>query len=109
MPPDSLTTAGGMAEIIAAHRRHGPHISPAVDNIARIVFALIGGVFLLAPMVALAYSQRMLYLIIITVLFTLFVSVALGLVSRASNQELLAATAAYAAVLVVFVGNAVKF
>jgi VIT1/CCC1 family predicted Fe2+/Mn2+ transporter len=97
-----------MAKIIEAHRRHGRYISPAVDSVARIVFALLGGIFLLAPMVALSYCERKLYLVIITVLFTLFVSVVLGLVSRASNQELLAVTAAYAAVLTVFVGNAVN-
>lgn len=96
-----------MAKIIEAHRRHGRYISPVIDSVARVIFALLGGAFLLAPMVALSYCAEKLYLIIITVLFTLIVAVLLGLISRASNQELLAATAAYAAVLAVFVGNAV--
>lgn len=104
-----LTDTGGMAKIIEAHRKHGRYISPVIDSIARIMFALLGGFFLLAPMVALSYCREKLYLIIITVLFTLFVAVLLGLISKASNQELLAATAAYAAVLTVFVGNAVDF
>lgn len=104
-----LTDIGGMAEIIEAHRRHGRYISPVIDSIARIIFASLGGVFLLAPMVALSYCKEKLYLIIITALFTLFVAILLGLISRASNQELLAATAAYAAVLTVFVGNAVDY
>src|SRR5438876_317333 len=97
-----------MEHIIQAHRRHGRHISPAVDSIARVVFAVLGGIFLLAPMVALSYCQAKLYLIIITVVFTLVVAVVLALASKATNQELLAATAAYAAVLTVFVGNAIR-
>jgi hypothetical protein len=96
---------GGMAKIIEAHRRHGRYISPSVDNFARILFALIGGIFLLAPMVAMAYITSTKYLLVTTVLFVLIFAVILALSSKASNQELVAATAAYAAVLVVFVGN----
>jgi hypothetical protein len=96
-----------MAKIIEAHRRHGRHISPAVDSIARVTFALLGGLFLLAPMALMSYVTSKAFLVITTVLFTLLVAVLLGLASQASNQELLAVTAAYAAVLTVFVGSAI--
>jgi hypothetical protein len=43
--------------------------------------------------------------LIITSVFTVVFSLGIALASRASNQEVLAATAAYAAVLVVFVGT----
>ena len=94
-----------MAKIIEAYRRHGRYISPSVDNFARILFALMGGIFLLAPMVAMACITSTKYLLITTVLFVLLFAIILALSSKASNQELVAATAAYAAVLVVFVGN----
>lgn len=94
-----------MAQIIEAYRRHGRYISPSVDNFARIMFALFGGIFLLVPMIAMAYINATRYLLIATVLFVLFFAFILALSSKASNQELVAATAAYAAVLVVFVGN----
>lgn len=97
-----------MARIIEAYRRHGRHISPAVDNFARILFALIGGIFLLAPMTFKAYVTSMIYLLIITISFVVIFSVALALASKASNQKLVTATAAYAAVLVVFVGNYIE-
>jgi succinate-acetate transporter protein len=96
---------GGMAKIIEAYNRHGRHISPSVDNFARILFALIGGIFLLTPMVALAYISSKSLILIITVLFVLVFSITLALGSKSSNQELIAATAGYTAVLVVFVGN----
>ena len=98
-----------MAKIIEAHRRHGRHISPAVDTLARVIFAFTGGLFLLAPMAIMSYMHKKEYIIVVTVAFTVLVSIMLGLISKATNQELLGATAAYAAVLVVFVGNAIQF
>lgn len=102
-------SSAGMEKIIEAHRRHGRHISPAVDTLARVIFAFTGGLFLLAPMAIMSYMHKKEYIIVVTVAFTVLVSIMLGLISKATNQELLGATAAYAAVLVVFVGNAIQF
>jgi VIT1/CCC1 family predicted Fe2+/Mn2+ transporter len=96
-----------MARIIEAHRRHGRYISPSVDNTARVIFALVGGIFFLAPMIAMTYIESKKYMLLTMCLFVLFVATTLALASKASDQELLAATAAYAAVLVVFVGNTI--
>jgi hypothetical protein len=96
---------GRVARINEQYRRHGRYISPSVDNFARIFFALVGGIFLLLPMIVLSFITSKNYLLLTTVLFVLVFSISLGLISKASNQELVAATAAYAAVLVVFVGN----
>jgi hypothetical protein len=62
-------------------------------------------VFLLVPVAALVFITPTNYLLFTTVLFVVIFSVVLGLVFKASNQELVAATAAYAAALFVFVGN----
>jgi VIT1/CCC1 family predicted Fe2+/Mn2+ transporter len=96
-----------MARIIEAYRRHGRYISPSVENAARVIFALVGGIFLLAPIILMTYIESRRYMLLTTCLFVLFVATTLALASKASNQELLGATTAYAAVLVVFVGNTI--
>jgi uncharacterized membrane protein YczE len=58
-------------------------------------------------MIALAYITSKKWLVISTVLFVFVFAILLGLFSKGSNHELIAATAAYAAVLVVFVGNTI--
>ncbi|RDL39332.1 uncharacterized protein BP5553_03672 [Venustampulla echinocandica] len=105
--PDLTIQIGAISTIAERYRRHGRYISPSVDNFARVIFAVTGGLFLLAPMVALSYITSKTYLIITTVLFVLVFAACLGLLSKGSNHELIGATAAYAAVLVVFVGNSI--
>ncbi|KAL9097335.1 MAG: hypothetical protein Q9165_000762 [Trypethelium subeluteriae] len=80
-------------------------ISPAVDQLARVAVALFAGVFLLAPMIALSYIGDKKWSLITTCLFVLAFAIIASFASKATNQELLTATAAYAAVLVVFVGQ----
>lgn len=80
-------------------------ISPAVDRLARFSVALVAGVFLLVPMIVLSYVGRKKYVLATTCLFVVFFAGTMSLATRASNQELLTATATYAAVLVVFVGE----
>lgn len=75
-----------------------------MNTLAPLAVALVGGAFLLAPMSALTFISTPKYQLITVVLFVLFFAVVLALgFSNASNQELLSATAAYAAVLAVFV------
>ena len=62
---------------------------------------------MLVPMIAMTFIQAEHYLLLTTSLFVLIFAVLVAFASNASNQELLAVTAAYAAVLVVFVGNAI--
>ena len=92
-----------------ARTRMGPmHISPVVDFFARMLMCLFGGVSLVAPIIVLVFVKNSLTLtLVLTVLFVLIVVMILPLVCSAStpNEALLAATAAYVAVLVVFVAN----
>lgn len=59
----------------------------------------------MVPLASMAYITAKRYLILSAVLFVLLFAIILALTTTASNQELAAATAAYAAVLVVFVGS----
>lgn len=94
-----------MAKLLQSCRKYGQHISPSADALARILFALFGGVLLLIPLAAMAYITAKKYLVMTATLFVLFFAVTMALATVASNQELATATAAYAAVLVVFVGT----
>lgn len=83
-------------------------ISSSTDTLARLIVGLVGCVFLLVPMTVMTFlpdgNMKLSSLIVTIVAVVLFaMSIALG--TKASNQELLTATAAYTAVLVVFVGS----
>jgi hypothetical protein len=66
---------------------------------------LIGGLFLIIPIVVLSVlSNSRKWSLVATSLFVVFFAISLAIATKANNQELMAATAAYAAVLVVFVG-----
>ncbi|KAI1378105.1 hypothetical protein F4677DRAFT_444018 [Hypoxylon crocopeplum] len=80
-------------------------ISPLADKLAGFLVAFVGGAFLLAPMCELAYVRSQEWQIVSVVLWVLFFAFAVAATSKARNVELLGATAAYAAVLVVFVGQ----
>jgi hypothetical protein len=80
-------------------------ISSTTEKLARVAMAVIAGVFLLAPMIALMYIDVPKYRLITTCLFVLAFALMVSLASKASNQEVMASCAAYAAVLVVFAGQ----
>ncbi|KAH8880917.1 hypothetical protein GQ53DRAFT_754737 [Thozetella sp. PMI_491] len=80
-------------------------VSPGLDRVARLLVSIGGGAFLLAPMYALTFIREQRDQLITVGLFVIFFAVVVALASRASNQELIGATAAYAAVLVVFVSQ----
>ena len=79
-----------------------------VDKIARIMFGILGGVVLLVPLVVLTFIENNHYRLLATTLFTFVFVLFMAFFSDASNQELIGATAAYTAVLVVFVGSALS-
>jgi hypothetical protein len=81
-------------------------ISPFVDRTARFLIALFGGLLLMGPMIAMSLVTVQNNRIIIASIFVFAFSVFLSFISGASNQEVLAGSAAYAAVIVVFVGSA---
>lgn len=80
-------------------------LSPLVDRLARFVVALVGGLSLVVPMIIMSLDQNSSKsLITASVAVVLFAGV-VSIVFNASNAETLGITAAYAAVLVVFVGT----
>jgi uncharacterized RDD family membrane protein YckC len=81
-------------------------LPPFVEGLARIIIAITGGLFLLVPMILMTFITSPHYRLIIVSVAVLWFSISLGIVSHATNQELLGATAAYTAVLVVYVGAA---
>jgi uncharacterized membrane protein YagU involved in acid resistance len=97
--------SAGTRRIVRAYRRRPLHISPVVDVAARILVAVIGGLLLLVPMSVLSFVTAFKWVLVVTFLFTIVFSLALSIVSRASNEQMMGATAAYGAVLVVFVAN----
>jgi VIT1/CCC1 family predicted Fe2+/Mn2+ transporter len=76
------------------------------NSITRFLVAILGGAVLLVPIVLMSFLDSRNAHLIITSLFTIVFALGMSVVSTATNQEVLAATAAYTAVLVVFVGTA---
>ena len=75
------------------------------EIITRFLVALLAGAFLMIPLVILSYqSSSQTHLITISICIVIF-SLLVSLVSRASNEQIMVASAGYAAVLVVFLSN----
>ena len=87
------------------HGRPPKQLSPFVDKLARFIVAITGGLSLVVPMLIMRLGESLTKsLITVSVAVVLFAGL-ISLMFRASNVETLAATATYAAVLVVFVGT----
>lgn len=80
-------------------------IHSTTDIVARLIISILGGVFLMLPMISLAYTESLLMRQLFVVMFVFLFAVCVTLGSNSSNQELLMASATYSAVLVVFVGR----
>jgi hypothetical protein len=82
------------------------HISPIIDAMARYAIALVSGLLLLLPIIVLSYVPTKGYRLLTTCLFVVLFAIVTPLTaSKASNQELVVATAGYTAVLAVFLGQ----
>jgi len=79
--------------------------SPFVDRFARFIMAFVGGAALLIPMIIMVFDSSLSKSLITTSVSVLLFAAFLSFGISASNQDTLAATATYAAVLVVFVGT----
>lgn len=80
-------------------------VSRLVNRLAWIIVAITGGVFLLVPMIIMTFATNAHMRLVVLSVAVLWFAVSVALVSKATNQELIAATAAYSAVLVVYVGT----
>lgn len=84
-----------MQKIIEVPRHRGGLHSPFDRQHPRLIFSLLRGILLLALIPTMAYYRPKNNLVVTTIVFTPFVAVALALAARASDQEVLAAMAAY--------------
>ena len=75
------------------------------DILARFLIAMLGGAVLIVPIILMTFLESRNQHLVITSVFTIGFALGTSAIATASNQEVLAATAAYAAVLVVFVGT----
>ena len=85
-----------------------------LDNVLRAVITLLAAILLLVPVFVLFKLQpvdkseierRSNYQILTIFIFTLLFSASCSIFTQAKKQEVFTATAAYSAVLVVFLGN----
>ncbi|KAG2026289.1 hypothetical protein GB937_001797 [Aspergillus fischeri] len=79
-------------------------VSAVVDRLTRFLLALIGGIFLVVPMVIMILDPSQTKSLVTVSICVTFFALVLALGVRVSNVETLISTATYAAVLVVFVG-----
>jgi positive regulator of sigma E activity len=70
-----------------------------------VIVSVLAGLFLLVPMIVLSFIASQKVRLGVTVAFVLVFTTALGWFSKATNDASMGAGAAYAAVLVVFVGQ----
>jgi len=78
-------------------------INSIVDSIARFLIAFWGGAFLLAPIILVNFITDQNWRLVIASCFTVGFALVLAAV-KASNDKVLAGAAAYAAVMVVYIG-----
>ena len=76
-----------------------------MDRLARFVVGFVGGAALIVPMLVMSIKRSQAKSLTTTSVAVVLFAVAMAVGIRATNAETLAATAAYAAVLVVFVGT----
>ena len=80
-------------------------VVPLVDRLARFIVAMTWGLSLVVPMLTMRIHQNTTKSLITTSVAVLLFSGIVSIGFKASNSETLGITAAYAAVLVVFVGT----
>ena len=74
----------------------------AIDIFARVVIAMAGGLILIVPMIMMTFLASSHARLIIVCCFVVMFTALISIFTRATNQEVLAATAVYTAVLAVF-------
>lgn len=80
-------------------------IAPFVDRLARFIIAIVGGLSLVVPMLVMQLNASTTKSLITTSVAVVILSGAVSIGFKTSNADTLSITAAYAAVLVVFIGT----
>jgi hypothetical protein len=92
------------AGIQTKEQRHTRHALKKAEMLQRIIAAICGGALLVAPMLIMAIHPSKTKSLATSSTFVFVFGLGLAFFSASKASELLAATAAYAALLVVFVG-----
>ncbi len=79
-----------------------------IDGLARFCVAMVGGSFLLVPIIIMNCGHDQNWLLVTACVATILLSLFLAFMAQATNQDILAGSACYTAVLVVFVGTALS-
>ncbi len=86
-------------------RRTYQNTTRLAEMITRFVVAMLAGAFLVVPLIVLSHqSSSETHLVTVSLCIVIF-SLLVSLASKASNEQTMAASAGYAAVLVVFIAN----
>jgi hypothetical protein len=80
-------------------------VSGIVDRLVRFLVGVIGGAFVVVPMITMTIDQSQSKSLITVSAAVIIFALVVSLGIRVSNIETLISTATYAAVLVVFVGS----
>lgn len=96
---------GMLGKGLASFNRTYQNTARIAEVITRFVIAMVTGATLVVPLVVLSYQKSEAKRLITVILFVSVFCLLLSLFSKASNYEVMAASAAYAAVLTVLVSN----
>ena len=98
-------SSGPLLEAKAKFKRTYQNTTHLAEVITRFIVALLSAAFLVVPLIVLSHqSDNASHLITVSVCILVF-SLLVSLASKASNEQTMAASAGYAAVLVVFIAN----
>lgn len=94
------------ASTVESHLKQSyQHTARLAEIITRFLVALLAGTFLVVPLIVMFnQSSSVAHLITVSIFIVVF-SLLVSMLSKASNEQTMAATAGYAAVLVVFLSN----
>ncbi|KAE9378799.1 hypothetical protein N431DRAFT_525599 [Stipitochalara longipes BDJ] len=79
-------------------------VSPAIEKLARFIIAMFGAISILVPTIIMSFHKSRTKALVTTSVAVVLFACSCSLTLRTANDQTLAATAGYAAVLMVFVG-----
>ena len=99
---------GPLGRVMANWDRTYQNTARIAEALTRFAIAVIAGAALVVPLVVLTYQVSQERRLLVVISFVSMFCILLSILSKASNYETMAASAAYAAVLTVFVSNGVN-
>lgn len=96
---------GPLGKVMTSWDRTYQNTTRIAETVTRFVIGILTGAALVVPLVVLSYQASQTRRLVTVVSFVSAFCFLLSLLSKASNYETMAASAAYAAVLTVFISN----